>query len=315
MCLTIVINSFKIISVPAGFVITTETCSDFFKQEKHKLLEQFIDEYSKSIRELEKQTGKQFGVTLEKSRSGGGGFDTAPLLLSVRSGAAIPVPGMMHTVLNLGINDELVQVMARVSNNPRWAYDTYRRFIQMFGTVVLHVDTKLYDDILKMACNKRGVDDVSMLNAADLQQLVGDFKAVAEIPMDPWEQLQVAIESMFCSWYSPRAVKYRDINNLSSELGTAVVVQSMVYGNMNTRSGSGVVFTRHPATGDKEEYGHFLANAEGEEVLLRGKTADSALTTFKHDQPVVYDTLLHIETLLEKHYRDMQVTTQRTSDT
>jgi len=229
--------------VPPGFIITTEACTEFFKQEKHKLLEHFVDEYSKSIRELEKQTGKKFGASSEKAK--GGDFDTPPLLLSVRSGAAVSIPGLMHTVLNLGINEELVQVMARLSNNPRWAYDTFRRFLQQYGTVVLHVDEKLYSDIIGRACEKAGVQDVTHLNASDLQQLCMDFRAVAEVPRDPWEQLQVAVESMFCSWYSPRAIKYRDVHDLGgADDGTAVVVQSMVYGNMNARSGSGVVFTR-----------------------------------------------------------------------
>jgi len=290
--------------VPPGFVISAETCSEFFKQEKHKLLEHFVSEYSKSVREIEKLTGKQFGASTEKSR--GGSFDTPPLLFSIRSGAAEPIPGMMQTIINVGINDDLVQVMARISNNPRWAYDTYRRFITMFGIVVLHIDSKLYYDIEHQACTKRGVASAGMLNAADLQQLVGDLKAVAEIPMDPWEQLQVAIEAMFCSWYSPRAVKYRDIHNMAADMGTAVVVQSMVYGNMNTRSGCGILFTRHPVTGEKTEYGHYMSNTEGDSETLASSAAGKVLDTLKHEQPVVYDALLHMASVLEKHYRDMQ---------
>ncbi len=269
------------------------------------MLEHFIDEYSKSIKELEKQTGKQFGVGMEKQQ--GHPNDVAPLLLSVRSGAAIPIPGLMNTVLNLGINDELVQVMARISNNPRWAFDTYRRFLQMYGTVVLNIDKKIYDDILEKACKKQGVQCCSELRTADLQQVVADFKEVAVVPQDPWEQLQVAIESMFCSWYSPRAVKYRDIHNMVSDMGTAVVVQSMVYGNMNARSGSGLAYSRSPVTGEKEVFGSYLANAEGEEVVLDEGGKGSPLNALQHEQPVVYDNLLHVQSLLEKHYRDMQV--------
>jgi pyruvate,orthophosphate dikinase len=298
--------------VPPGFVVTTEACSEFFKQEKHKLLEQFVDEYAKSVRELEKLTGKQFGGG---AAAAGGGtpqhkdqpHDVMPLLLSVRSGAATPIPGLMETVLNLGVNDELVLVMARVSNNPRWAYDTYRRFLQMYGTVVLSIEAKIYADILDKAVQKSGVAGASELGAAALQEVVAQFKEVAVVPQDPWEQLQVALESMFCSWFSPRAVKYRDLHGLVGDLGTAVVVQAMVYGNMNSRSGVGLAFTRSPVTGEKTVYGRYLANAEGEEVRMEGGAECGApLTALQSEQPVVFDKLLHFQALLEKHYRDMQ---------
>eukprot|EP01036_Dinobryon_divergens_P024279 gene24279-32714_t len=256
--------------VPPGFVITTETCTDFFNQQgktQTQLSTVLVDQYTKAIHELGNPTnncanvGKQGIIsTLEQ-------INTIPLLLSVRSGAAVSMPGMMDTILNLGINEELVLIMARLSNNPRWAFDTYRRFLSMFGTVVLGAEKSKYEEVMEKARKRRGVEYDSMLTMSDLQTVVKHFKEIATVPDDPWEQLQMAIEAVFCSWYSPRAVKYRDIHGISNDLGTAVTVQSMVYGNMNMRSGSGVAFTRNPATGEKVFYGEYLNNAEGEDVV------------------------------------------------
>lgn len=297
--------------VPPGFVITTETCTDFFNQQgktQTQLSTVLVDQYTKAIHELEKQTGKYFGgvqvgkqgiiSTLEQ-------INTIPLLLSVRSGAAVSMPGMMDTILNLGINEELVLIMARLSNNPRWAFDTYRRFLSMFGTVVLGAEKSKYEEVMEKARKRRGVEYDSMLTMSDLQTVVKHFKEIATVPDDPWEQLQMAIEAVFCSWYSPRAVKYRDIHGISNDLGTAVTVQSMVYGNMNMRSGSGVAFTRNPATGEKVFYGEYLNNAEGEDVVA-GIRTPMTVQDLQLEQPTVYDQLSHIERLLERHYRDMQ---------
>ena len=168
----------------------------------------------------------------------------------------------MDTVLNLGMNDEILDSMVRLSGNPRWAYDTYRRFLQMYGDVVLGVDKSLYEDVLADARKQRGVNYDSLLNVDELIHVVAKFQEITNVPHDPWDQLRSAIEAVFNSWYSPRAVKYRDINGISSEIGTGVVVQSMVYGNMNDASGSGVGFTRDPATGVKLLYGEYLSNAE-----------------------------------------------------
>lgn len=303
--------------VPPGFIITTETCVDFFNNNNNKnnklsqnskLSQTLINQYTKAVHELEKQSGKTFGGIqigktgmINKMEQ----ITTIPLLLSVRSGAAVSMPGMMDTILNLGMNEELVQIMARLSNNARWAYDCYRRFIQMFGTVVYNIDKKKYDDILDNIKTKRNVCCDSLLTVSDLQIVIQEFKQLAEIPIDPWEQLQLAIEAVFNSWFSPRAVKYRDIHNIAEDLGTAVTVQSMVYGNMNIRSGSGVAFTRNPGTGDKVFFGEYLNNAEGEDVVAGVRTPVS-VDELRGEQPKVYEQLTHIQSLLERHYRDMQ---------
>mmetsp|Transcript_34420 Transcript_34420/g.75871 ORF Transcript_34420/g.75871 Transcript_34420/m.75871 type:complete len:190 (-) Transcript_34420:355-924(-) len=172
------------------------------------------------------------------------------------------MPGMMQTVLNLGINDEIVEALALLSSNPHWAYDCYRRFLQMYGTVILGADSARYDAVLKEARTARGVAKDTQLTVADLVEVVTKFKTFAEVPQDPWEQLLKTVESCFSSWLNPAAVKYRDIHCIQEELGTAVVVQSMVYGNWNARSGTGVMSTRNPQTGAKEMYGEFLQNAE-----------------------------------------------------
>jgi hypothetical protein len=169
---------------------------------------------------------------------------------------------MMQTVLNVGINDQIVENMAHISLNPRWAYDTYRRFLQMFGNVVLNLDEMPYEEILSVARSKRNVPHDSLLEEEDLKEVVKQFKLLTNVPDDPWVQLDMAIQAVFRSWNSPRAVKYRDINNISADYGTAVVVQSMVYGNLNAQSGSGVAFTRNPTTGAKELYGEYLPNSE-----------------------------------------------------
>jgi pyruvate,orthophosphate dikinase len=249
------------IPVPPGFVISTECCKDFLKldveQKVTRISDQLRSDYKNTVLELERVTGKKYGGTFPVKS------DTPlPLLLSVRSGAPVSMPGMMQTVLNVGINDQIVENMAHISLNPRWAYDTYRRFLQMFGNVVLNLDEKPYEDILSAARGKRNVPHDSQLEEEDLKEVVKQFKLLANVPEDPWVQLDMAIQAVFRSWNSPRAVKYRDINNISSDYGTAVVVQSMVYGNLNAQSGSGVAFTRNPTTGAKELYGEYLSNAE-----------------------------------------------------
>eukprot|EP01038_Epipyxis_sp_PR26KG_P012263 gene12263-16443_t len=290
--------------VPAGFIITTETSLEYYQQQlsdsSGASSKQLIDEYSHGIKELEKQTGQTFGG-IDSAKSA----EYIPLLLSVRSGAAVSMPGMMDTILNLGINDEVAIVLARFTNNVRFAYDTYRRFLQMYGTVVLQVDKESYEYILQNAKNRRGVKSDSELTADDLKIIVEEFKALAKVPEDPWEQLRLAINAVFGSWYSTRAIKYRDIHNISNELGTAVTIQCMVYGNMNNHSGSGVAFTRDPSTGIKRFYGEYLENAEGEDVVA-GIRTPMTLEDLRKKQPGVYEKLCNIETALEKHYKDMQ---------
>jgi len=186
---------------------------------------------------------------------------TEPLLLAVRSGAAVSMPGMMGTVLNVGINEHIVEYMAQNSQNPRWAYDTYRRFLQMFGNIVYNMDLQPYEDIVANVRKARGVDHDSQLLAEDFQEIVRHFKLLVAVPDDPWEQLHLSIEAVLKSWNSPRARKYREVNGIPHNLGTAVTVMSMVYGNLNDFSGSGVAFSRNPTTGAKELYGEYLTNA------------------------------------------------------
>ena len=291
--------------VPQGFILTTEACKEFLNQEDtSELNSELAKEMEKSIHELEKETLKPFGATKSKSRSYQG--DVLPLLLSVRSGASVSMPGMMDTILNLGMNEDLVKSMAQISNNSHWAYDTYRRFLQMFGHVVLGIEEQRYQEIIDRFKNQRGIEADFQLNESELIQIVQEFLKFTAVPHSPWEQLRMAVKAVFLSWNTPRAVKYRDINNISNDLGTAVTIQRMVYGNVNDESGSGVAFTRNPATGVKEIFGEYLPNAEGEDVVS-GIRNPMKLTDLQFSMPKVFNALVTIENLLEKHYRDVQV--------
>ncbi|KAJ1412682.1 phosphoenolpyruvate synthase/pyruvate phosphate dikinase [Ochromonadaceae sp. CCMP2298] len=283
--------------VPPAFIITTESSLEFFAQKTDHLEEHALAQIKKGIQVLESQTGKTFGKHEPLH---------TPLLLSVRLGAAIEMPGAMQTVLNLGMNDEIVEALAELTSKPRWAYDCYRRFLQMYGTVVLGTDSAMYDAVLMEARTARGVAKDTQLTVADLVEVVTKFKTFAEVPQDPWEQLLKTVESCFSSWLNPAAVKYRDIHCIQEELGTAVVVQSMVYGNWNARSGTGVMSTRNPQTGAKEMYGEFLQNAEGQDVIA-GDRVPMKLSELQQSQPALYDKLRDIESVLERHYKDMQV--------
>lgn len=246
--------------VPPGFVITTESCLEYFHHQQEMttketkvvenyLPQHFIEEYTRAVHELERQSGRKFGCpgTFHSK----GDEKLCPLLLSVRSGAAVSMPGMMDTILNLGMNDEVAAKMVEMTQNPKFVMDTYRRFLQMFGTVVLGVDKCRYEDILTTTRNARGVVNDSELGVDVLQLVVNEFKEITPFPNDPWDQLRMAIVAVFNSWFTPRAIAYRDIHSIRNDLGTAVTVQCMVFGNMNARSGSGVCFTRNPSTGEK----------------------------------------------------------------
>lgn len=282
--------------VPPAFIVSTETCNDFFHA-KCTLSADFIDELKHGIHGLEKRTNKKFQASAIP--------DQFPLLLSVRSGAAVAMPGMTETILNLGINDQLVDAMARTSENPRWAYDCYARFLQMFGTVVMKVNPERYEDVLREARAKRNVTGNSMLDVLELKDVVGCFKLLADVPTDPWEQLTMAVEAVFNSWYSPEAVRYRDINNISSDIGTAVVVQNMVYGNFNALSGSGVGSTRDAHTGAKVFNGKFLPNSAGEEVNA-GQRHAMSMADLVNQMPELHKNLEEMQDKLETHFRDMQ---------
>ena len=278
--------------VPFGFVITTPTCLEFFERGNTfpTLLEQ---EYRVALDLVEKQMGARFGDPEN------------PLLFSVRSGAPVSMPGMMDTILNLGLNDEIVEGLATKTGNPRFAYDSYRRFIQMFGDVVLGVKGERFEEAIseyKAKSNK--VADVEM-SAEDWQAVIEQFKRFTDFPQDPFEQLKAAVEAVFLSWYSPRAHVYREMNNISETLGTAVNVQAMVFGNFGDDSGSGVAFTRDPSTGENRFFGEVLFNAAGEDVVAGIRTPES-ISALEAKMPEVYAELYETQTLLEKHYRDMQ---------
>ena len=278
--------------VPFGFVITTPTCRDFFEA-GNKLPSLLEQEYRVALDLVEKKMGARFGDPEN------------PLLFSVRSGAPVSMPGMMNTILNLGLNDEIVEGLARKTDNPRFAWDCYRRFIQMFADVVLGVDGHKFEHEIseyKAAHNK--VLDVEM-TAEDWQEIVTVFKSLADFPQDPFVQLKLAVEAVFLSWYTPRANVYREMNNIPETLGTAVNVQAMVFGNFGDDSGSGVAFTRDPSTGEHYFFGEYLFNAAGEDVVA-GIRTPLPIESLNEKMPEVYQELFETQALLEKHYRDMQ---------
>jgi len=284
--------------VPPAFTCTTQNCIDFYRE--NKLNPEFISVVKAAVRKLEGQTSRIFGGGVKEGER--------PLLLSVRSSASTAMPGVMSTVLNLGMNDEIYNALCTVTNNVKWVLKIYIRFIQMFGTVVLHVNPKKYSEIVEMVCMRANVTSEALLRTDYLLVLLEKFQAVAHIPSNPWEQLFMAIESCFTAWHSPVSTKYRDVHNLPLDQGIAVTVQSMVYGNWNMNSGTGVLHTRNPQTGvnDMDMHGLFLANAEGEEVTA-GLRTPMTLADLHIQRPEIYKQLCKIAADLERHYKDMQV--------
>ena len=284
--------------VPQGFVITTESCIRFF-EEGEILWEELREEIRTHLRTLEETVGKKFSD------------EENPLLVSVRSGAVISMPGMMDTILNLGLNDVSVKGLAKSTGNERFAYDSYRRFIQMFSDVAMEVPKIKFDHLLDTMKKKKGVELDSELDAEALKELVEQYKKVykdaigEEFPQKPIDQLEISIRAIFKSWENPRAVIYRRINNIPSDLGTAVNVQSMVFGNMGETSGTGVAFTRNPANGDNELYGEYLMNAQGEDVVAGIRTPEP-ISHLKDTMPEVYDEFVEHCNTLEEDYKDMQ---------
>ncbi|MCB1700127.1 MAG: pyruvate, phosphate dikinase [Pseudomonadales bacterium] len=278
--------------VPYGFVITTSTCREFF-QAGNKLPSLLEQEYRVALDLVEKKMEARFGDPQN------------PLLFSVRSGAPVSMPGMMNTILNLGLNDEIAAGLADKTGNPRFAYDCYRRFIQMFADVVMGVAGEKFEHVLTQykADNGRALD-VDM-SAADWQEIIRIYKTLVDFPEDPFVQLKLAIEAVFMSWHTPRAIVYREMNNIPDSVGTAVNVQAMVFGNYGEDSGSGVAFTRNPSTGEHAFFGEFLFNAAGEDVVA-GIRTPLPVEALKERQPENYEQLFATQALLEKHYRDMQ---------
>ena len=284
--------------VPQGFTVSTEACTQYYV-DGQKLNESIVNQINLALVDLENKTGKKFGSNVN------------PLLVSVRSGARASMPGMMDTILNLGLNDQTVEIIAKLTKNERFAYDSYRRFIQMFSDVVMDVEKRKFEDILDEEKHSRGAKFDTDLSASDLKDLVVKYKALylkelgSEFPQDPKTQLMEAITAVFRSWNNARAIVYRRLNDIPSSWGTAVNVQSMVFGNMGETSGTGVAFTRNPATGEKLIFGEYLINAQGEDVVA-GIRTPQPISKLHEDLPECYDQFMEIASNLERHYKDMQ---------
>ena len=285
--------------IPQGFTVTTEACTDYYNSGK-MITDEIKSQIFEAMAWLENENGKKFGDTED------------PLLVSVRSGARASMPGMMDTILNLGLNDISVEGFAKKTGNPRFAYDSYRRFIQMFSDVVMEVPKSFFEKIIDELKEEKGVHYDVELTADDLKELIARFKAVyknamngEEFPQDPKVQLMEAVKAVFRSWDNPRAIVYRRMNDIPGDWGTAVNVQSMVFGNMGETSGTGVAFTRNPSTGEKGIYGEYLINAQGEDVVA-GVRTPQPISKLAEDLPECYAQFMELAMKLENHYRDMQ---------
>lgn len=284
--------------VPPGFTITTETCNTYYENGQ-KYPDGFMEQVKLNMKKLEKAMGLDFGDIND------------PLLVSVRSGAAVSMPGMMDTILNLGLNDKTVAGLIKKTGNKRFGMDSYRRFIQMFGNVVMEVEHAEFEKAIQHLKDKKGVKFDTDLTADDLEALVADYKKIVEkekavsFPQDPMEQLKMAINAVFSSWNNKRAITYRNLNDIPHNLGTAVNIQAMVFGNMGDNSGTGVAFTRNPSTGEKKVYGEYLTNAQGEDVVAGIRTPKD-LDKLNDEMSAIHKQLMEIFAKLEKHYKDMQ---------
>ncbi len=286
------------IPVPPGFTITTQMCNLFYKNDM-KLPKDLHKELKENISKLERIYGAKFGDP------------SKPLLLSVRSGAKFSMPGMMDTILNLGLNDKTVQGLIKKTSNERFAYDSYRRFVQMFGNVVMGLDKPEFEEVIQRKKEAKDIKLDTSLTVEDLKEIIGKYKnkirhkTGEEFPQDPYKQLEMAIEAVFKSWNTPRAITYRRLNNIPGDLGTAVNIQTMVFGNMGESSCTGVGFTRNPSTGENKFYGEYLTNAQGEDVVA-GVRTPKPIHQLEKEMPQVYKQLKTITSKLEKHFRDIQ---------
>ena len=284
--------------VPQGFTISTEACTQYY-EDGRKINDEIFAEIMEYITKMEEVVGKKFGDSEN------------PLLVSVRSGARASMPGMMDTILNLGLNEEVVEVMAKKSGNARWAYDCYRRFIQMYSDVVMEVGKKYFEELIDKMKEEKGVTYDVELTADDLKELAEQFKAEykakigEDFPTDPKEQLMGAVKAVFRSWDNPRANVYRRDNDIPYSWGTAVNVQAMAFGNMGDDCGTGVAFTRDPATGEKKLMGEFLVNAQGEDVVA-GVRTPMPIAEMEEKFPEAFKQFVEVCSILENHYHDMQ---------
>ncbi|MFO8182532.1 MAG: pyruvate, phosphate dikinase [Candidatus Aegiribacteria sp.] len=286
--------------VPPGFTISTEACSAYYTEGRSGTWPAGLeDEVRQKLALLEEVTGREFGSGEE------------PLLVSVRSGAAVSMPGMMDTVLNLGLNENSIQALIKKTGNPRFVWDAYRRFIQMFGDVVMGIPHHSFEEALDEVKDRKGVELDTDLSTDDLKEVVDSFRKIYDreigehFPDDPWEQLKHSIDAVFGSWNNARAIRYREINEITGLVGTAVNVQTMVFGNMGDESGTGVCFTRNPANGENKFYGEYLMNAQGEDVVA-GTRTPKPISTLRNVNESAYEELLEIRKKLEEHYLDMQ---------
>ena len=284
--------------IPQGFTVTTEACTDYYENGK-KISEEIQEQIFEGLAELEKKQGKKFGD------------NESPLLVSVRSGSRASMPGMMDTILNLGLNDVAVEGFAAKTGNPRFAYDSYRRFIQMFSDVVMEVPKSHFERVLDEIKEVKGAKYDTDLTADDLKEVIAKFKEIykdkmgEEFPQEPKVQLMEAVKAVFRSWDNERAIVYRRMNDIPGDWGTAVNVQAMVFGNMGETSGTGVAFTRNPSTGEKGIFGEYLINAQGEDVVA-GIRTPQPISKLAEDLPECYKQFVEIATKLEDHYCDMQ---------
>ncbi|RPJ23475.1 MAG: pyruvate, phosphate dikinase, partial [Chloroflexi bacterium] len=285
------------VPVPPGFTVTTEACNEFRKTAKFPA--GLWDQALVAMKAIEKQTGKKFGNAKN------------PLLVSCRSGAKFSMPGMMNTILNIGLNDVVVEGMVQLTGNPRFVWDLYRRLVEMFGTTVFNLDDEVFEHPMAEYKEKKGYKFDTDMTAEDWRELVSTFKEVFkqnvgfDFPQDVYKQLELATKAVFESWNGKRAIAYRNKEGISHELGTAVNIQTMVFGNMGDDSGTGVAFTRNPSTGDKKMMGEYLLNAQGEDVVAGIRNADP-IENLVEKMPKAYKQFMDITAKLEKHYKDMQ---------
>eukprot|EP01034_Spumella_vulgaris_P026345 gene26345-32911_t len=325
--------------VPPGFIVSTDTSLEYLRSEKKKdIIDQVLSQCRKEISSMEKRVDAVFGLdqtisdkklevkhevlskfkdeinSLQKQTDSSQNNPAIPevvntlkmpLLVSIRSCASVSLPGTLDSVMNLGINDRVVLVMAEVSGNPRWAYDTYRRFIQMYGALVLHVDRQKYEDILTRVKRDNGVEKDSCLDVAALQQITREFKTFTMVPECPFEQLVNTIQAIYCSWSSHDSIKHREMHGLSGDMGTAVIVQAMVFGNLNDQSGTGVVVSRNPSTGERDVWGEYCPNALGQDISDGSRTPDS-IQKLHDTNKDLYDAVVHFSSVLEKHFKKVQ---------
>src|SRR5699024_6690664 len=284
--------------VPDGFTMTTEACNTYYEA-GNKIPSTVEEQMMEALDKLEEKMNKKLGDAVD------------PLLVSVRSGAVHSMPGMMDTILNLGMNDDTVVAVAKLTNNPRFAYDSYRRFIQMFSNVVFGIDGYYFEQLLDELREAKGYQADPELTAEDWQEVIEEYKKIVlkqttkNFPQDPKEQLLLAIHAVFDSWNNERALIYRKLNKIPDDLGTAVNIQSMVFGNMGADSGTGVAFTRNPSTGEAALYGEYLVNAQGEDVVA-GVRTPQPIASLAQDMPDVYERFLETCERLENHYQEMQ---------